>query len=153
MRALEQQKRQLQLNDFLRTQLISRAKIPGIGDSRRNRLLAFGIGSALDVKPNMRIPGFGPTNMSHLLNWRWTCEGRFRFEPGQPVPPVEVQRVNLKFATLKSDLASKLKMGPNALSNLSSGAQGRYLQLVGQLEVAVRRRAQAQADCRTRLKM
>jgi hypothetical protein len=64
------------------------------------------------------------------------------------VPLVEIQRVNLKFATLKSDLASKLKMGPNALSNLSAGAQGRYLQLTGQLEIAVRRRAQAQADCR-----
>jgi DNA-binding helix-hairpin-helix protein with protein kinase domain len=147
MRRLEQEKRQLQLNDFLRAQLISRAKIPGIGDSRKKRLLSFGIGSALDIQRNMRIPGFGPTNMSHLLNWRWTCEGRFRFEPCRSVPAVEVQRVNLKFATLKSDFASKLQMGPNTLSSLSAGAQGRYLQLTGQLEIAVRRRAQAQANC------
>ncbi len=146
MRRLEQEKRQLQMNDFLRGQLISRAKITGIGDSRRKRLLSFGIGSALDIKPNMGIPGFGPTNMAHLLNWRAQCEARFRFEPSQPVPPVEVQRVNLKFATLRTDLASKLKIGLSTLTNLSAGAQGRYLQLTGQLEIAVRRQAQAQVD-------
>ena len=59
MQRLEQEKQQLQLNDFLRGQLLSRATIPGIGAWRRNRLLSFGIGSAFDIKPNMRIPGFG----------------------------------------------------------------------------------------------
>jgi DNA-binding helix-hairpin-helix protein with protein kinase domain len=148
MQRLEREKRQLQLNDFLRGQLISRAKIPGIGDTRRKRLLSFGIGSALDIKPNMRIPGFGPTNMSHLLNWRATCEMRFRFEPNRSVPLLEIQRVNLKIATLRSDLSSKLTEGPTALTSLSAGAQGRYLQLAGQLEIAVHRRAQAHADYR-----
>jgi DNA-binding helix-hairpin-helix protein with protein kinase domain len=148
MQRLEREKRQLQLNDFLRSQLISRAKIPGIGDARKQRLLSFGVGSALDVTRDLRIPGFGPTNMSHLLNWRWACEAQFRFDPSRPVPPMEIQRVNLKIATLRSDLSAKLKAGPASLTNLSAGAQGRYLQLTGQLEVAVRRRAQAQADCR-----
>ena len=86
--------------------------------------------------------------MSHLLNWRATCEARFRFDPNRPIPPVEIQRLNLKIATLRNDLSSKLKAGPSTLTNLSAGAQGRYLQLTGQLEIAVRRRAQAQADCR-----
>lgn len=70
MQRLENEKRDLQLNDFLRAQLISRAKIPGIGEVRKNRLLAFGIGSALDIRRSLKIPGFGPTNLSHLLNWR-----------------------------------------------------------------------------------
>jgi DNA-binding helix-hairpin-helix protein with protein kinase domain len=148
MQRLEREKRQLQLNDFLRGQLLSRARIPGIGPARRQRLLSFGIGSALDVSRNLRLPGFGPTNMSHLLNWRANCEARFRFEPNRPIPPVEIQRLNLKIATLRSDLSAKLTAGPSTLSTLSAGAQGRYLQLTGQLEIAVRRRAQAQADCR-----
>jgi DNA-binding helix-hairpin-helix protein with protein kinase domain len=148
MQKLERDKQQLQMNDFLRGQLLSRANIPGVGEMRRRRLLSFGIGSALDVRSNLRIPGFGPTNMSHLLNWRAACEARFRFDPNRPIPPVEIQRLNLKIATLRSDLSSKLKAGPSTLSNLSVGAQGRYLQLTGQVEVAVRRRAQAQADCR-----
>jgi DNA-binding helix-hairpin-helix protein with protein kinase domain len=148
MQRLERDKQQLQLNDFLRGQLISRAKIPGIGDVRKHRLLSFGIGSALDLRRNLRIPGFGPTNMSHLLNWRATCEARFRFEPNQPIPPIEIQRLNLKIATLRTDLSSTLQAGPNTLTSLSAGAQGRYLQLTGQLEIAVRRRAQAQVDYR-----
>jgi DNA-binding helix-hairpin-helix protein with protein kinase domain len=147
MQRLERDKQQLQMNDFLRGQLISWASIPGIGDVRKSRLLSFGIGSALDIRPNLQIPGFGPTNMSHLLNWRATCEARFRFDPNQPIPPVEMQRLNLKIGTLRTDLSSKLKAGPSTLTNLSAGAQGRYLQLTGQLEIAVRRRAQAQADC------
>jgi DNA-binding helix-hairpin-helix protein with protein kinase domain len=148
MQRLDREKRQLQLNDFLRGQLLSRAKIPGIGQARKQRLLSFGIGSALDIRRDLRLPGFGPTNMSHLLNWRWDCEGRFHFEPNRPIPPVEIQRLNLKIATLRSDLSTKLKAGPATLSNLSAGAQGRYLQLTGQLEIAVGRRGQAQADCR-----
>jgi DNA-binding helix-hairpin-helix protein with protein kinase domain len=147
MQKLEREKRQHQLNEFLRGQLISRAKIPGIGDTRKHRLLSFGVGSALDIKSNLGIPGFGPTNMSHLLNWRATCEARFRFEPNRPVPPVEIQRLNLKITTLRSDLWSQLQSGPTALSSLSAGAQGRYLQLQGQLEIAVSRKAQAEADC------
>ena len=61
MQRLERDKRQLQMNDFLRGQLISRASIPGIGDVRKGRLLSFGIGSALDIRPNLQIPGFGPS--------------------------------------------------------------------------------------------
>jgi DNA-binding helix-hairpin-helix protein with protein kinase domain len=147
MQRLERDKQQLEMNDFLRGQLISRASIPGIGNARKSRLLSFGIGSALDIRPNLQIPGFGPTNMSHLLNWRATCEARFRFDPNRPIPPVEIQRLNLKIAAQRTDLSSKLKTGPSTLTNLSAGAQGRYLQLTGQLEIAVRRRAQAQADC------
>ena len=148
MQRLDREKRQLQLNDFLRGQLLSRARIPGIGNARMQRLLSFGVGSAFDIKPNLRLPGFGPTNMSHLLNWRADCEARFRFQPNQPIPPLEIQRLNLKIASLRSDLSLKLKSGPTNLANLSAGAQGRYLQLTGQLEIAVRRRAQALADFR-----
>jgi DNA-binding helix-hairpin-helix protein with protein kinase domain len=148
MLRLEAEKRQLQLNDFLRAQLISRASISGIGHVRKQRLLSFGIGCALDVRPTLRIPGFGPANLSHLLNWRASCEARFRFDPSRPIPPVELQRLNLKFATLRSDLLTKLKSGPATLSGMSAGAQGRHLQLQGQLEIAVQRRGQAQADLR-----
>jgi DNA-binding helix-hairpin-helix protein with protein kinase domain len=146
MQKLEREKRQLQLNEFLRGQLISRAKIPGIGDMRKSRLLAFGVGSALDIKPNLQVPGFGPTNLSHLLNWRTACETRFRFEPLRPIPAVEVQRVNIRIETLRSDLLKLLKSGPASLTSLSAGAQGRFLQLQGRLEASVNRRAQARAD-------
>jgi DNA-binding helix-hairpin-helix protein with protein kinase domain len=146
LQGLERDKRQLQLNDFLRTQLVSRGKIKGIGFVRKQLLLSYGVGSALDIRPNLDIPGFGPTYISYLMNWRRSCEMRFQYDPSRGVPPVELQRVNLKFTTLRNDLSRKLKQGPTSLTNLSAGAQGRCLQLQGQFEMAYRRFAQARAD-------
>jgi DNA-binding helix-hairpin-helix protein with protein kinase domain len=143
---LEKNKFEHQLNEYLRGQLISRARIPGIGNTRKQRLLSYGVGSALDVRRDLQIPGFGPTYMAYLLYWRGSCEARFKFDPTRGVPPVEIQRVNLKFAALRNDLTSKLKLGPTTLTNLSAGTQGRFLQLRGQLEIGVRRLAQAHAD-------
>jgi DNA-binding helix-hairpin-helix protein with protein kinase domain len=102
----------------------------------------------MDIRRNLEIPGFGPTYISRLMNWRYSCEMRFQYDPSRGVPAVELQRVNLKFTTLRNDLSAKLKLGPASLTNLSAGAHGRYLQLQGQLEIAFRRQAQAQADCR-----
>jgi DNA-binding helix-hairpin-helix protein with protein kinase domain len=146
LQALERDKRQLQLNEFLRTQLVSRAKISGIGFMRRQLLLSFGVGSALDVRPSLQIPGIGPTYISYLMNWRRSCETRFRYDPSRGIPTLELQRINLKFTTLRNDLSTKLKLGPTSLTNLSAGSQGRFLQLQGQLEIAFRRLAQARAD-------
>jgi DNA-binding helix-hairpin-helix protein with protein kinase domain len=146
LQGLERDKRQLQLNDFLRTQLVSRGKIKGIGFVRKQLLLSYGVGSALDIRPNLDIPGFGPTYISYLMNWRRSCEMRFQYDPSRGVPPVELQRVNLKFTTLRNDLSTKLKQGPTSLTNLSAGAQARCLQLQGQFEMAYRRFAQARAD-------
>jgi DNA-binding helix-hairpin-helix protein with protein kinase domain len=146
LQGLERDKRQLQLNDFLRTQLVSRGKIKGIGFIRKQLLLSYGVGSALDLRPSLEIPGFGPTYISYLMKWRRSCEMRFRYDPSRGVPAVELQRVNLKFTTLRDDLSTKLKQGPTSLTNLSAGAQGRCLQLQGQFEMAYRRFAQARAD-------
>jgi DNA-binding helix-hairpin-helix protein with protein kinase domain len=147
MQRLEHDKRQVQLDNFLRGELLSRAKIPGIGNARRQRLLSFGIGSAFDVRRNLNISGFGPTNMSHLWNWRIQCEARFRYQPLLPIPPTEIQRVNLRIAAIRSDLEATLRNGHTALVNLSAATQARHLQLTGQLQIAAARRAQAQADC------
>jgi DNA-binding helix-hairpin-helix protein with protein kinase domain len=146
LQGLERDKRQLQLNDFLRMQLVSRAKISGIGYVRKQLLLSYGVGSALDIRQTLQIPGFGPTYISYLMNWRWSCENRFQYDPSRGVPAMELQRVNLKFTTLRNDLSKRLKLGPASLTNLSAGAQGRHLQLQGQFETAFRRLAQAQAD-------
>jgi hypothetical protein len=80
------------------------------------------------------------------MNWRWSCESRFQYDPTRGVPGVELQRVNLKFTTVRDDLSRKLKLGPTSLTTLSAGAHGRYLQLEGQLEMTLRRAAQARAD-------
>jgi len=146
LQSLENNKRELQLNEFLRGQLISRGKIPGIGYARKQMLLSYGVGSAVDIRRTLQVPGFGPTYISRLMNWRWSCEARFQYDPSRGIPATELQRVNLKFTTLRNDLSAKLKQGPTSLTTLSAGAQGRYLQLQGQFDMASRRLAQARAD-------
>ena len=146
LQSLENNMRELQLNEFLRGQLISRGQIPGIGYARKQTLLSYGVGSAADIRRTLQVPGIGPTYISRLMNWRWSCESRFRYDPSRGVPATEVQKVNLKFTTLRNDLSTKLKRGPALLTTLSAGAQGRYLQLQGQFEMASRRLTQARAD-------
>ncbi|MEY2484190.1 MAG: hypothetical protein QOK24_2718 [Verrucomicrobiota bacterium] len=146
MQKLEQKKRELQLREYLDRQIIRRAGIEGIGPTRVASLLAYGIESALDVRPNISVPGIGDTYRRRLLDWRRLCETNFRFNAAAPVPPQEIQQLNARMATLRNQLVSDLKQGPQALANLGAGARSRIVQLEAQLDVAVKRQAQATAD-------
>jgi DNA-binding helix-hairpin-helix protein with protein kinase domain len=146
MQKLEQKKRELQLREYLDRQLIARAGIQGIGPGRVAALQAYGIESALDVRPSMNVPGIGDVYRRRLLEWRRLCEGNFRFNAAAPIPPQEIQQLNARMTTLRNQLVSDLKQGPQTLANLGAGARGRIVQLEAQLDVATRRVAQAAAD-------
>lgn len=146
MQKLEQKKRELQMREFLDRQLISRAGIQGIGPSRVAALQAYGIESALDIRPHINVPGIGDVYRRRLLEWRRLCEGNFRFNAAAPIPPQEIQQLNARMTTLRNQLVSDLKQGPQNLANLGASARGRIVQLEAQLDVAARRLAQAAAD-------
>ncbi|HVF70045.1 MAG TPA: hypothetical protein VM940_00370 [Chthoniobacterales bacterium] len=146
MQKLEQKKRELQMREFLDRQLISRAGIQGIGPNRVAALQAYGIESALDIRPNINVPGIGDVYRRRLLEWRRLCEGNFRFNVAAPIPPQEIQQLNARMTTLRNQLVSDLKQGPQNLANLGAGARGRIVQLEAQLDVAACRLAQATAD-------
>lgn len=146
MQKLEQKKRELQLREYLDRQIIRRAGIDGIGPSRVAALLAYGIESALDVRPNMSVPGIGDVYRRRLMEWRRLCESNFRFNAAAPIPPQEIAQLNARMTTLQNQLVSDLKQGPQNLANLGAGARGRIVQLEAQLEVAARRQVQAVAD-------
>jgi DNA-binding helix-hairpin-helix protein with protein kinase domain len=143
---LEQKKRQLQLQAYLDRQFIARASIPGIGARRSRTLLAYGVETALDVKPGITVPGFGPSCISSLLAWRDDCERRFKFRASEPIPPQEVHQVNVKMTTLRNNLISDLKQGPQSLSTLSGMAKGRIAQLDAQIDAVAERLGNARAD-------
>jgi DNA-binding helix-hairpin-helix protein with protein kinase domain len=146
MQKLEQKKRELQMREYLDRQLIARAGIQGIGPGRVAALQAYGIESALDVRPRMNVPGIGDVYRRRLLEWRRLCESNFHFNAAAPIPPQEIQQLNARMTTLRNQLVSDLKQGPQNLANLGAGARGRIVQLEAQLDVAVRRLAQAAAD-------
>jgi DNA-binding helix-hairpin-helix protein with protein kinase domain len=146
MQKLEQKKRELQLREYLDRQIIRRAGIEGIGPGRIAALQAYGIESALDVRPNMSVPGIGDTYRRRLMEWRRFCESNFRFNAAAPIPPQEIQQLNARMMTLRNQLVSDLKQGPQLLANLGAGARSRIAQLEAQLEVAVFQQTQAAAD-------
>jgi hypothetical protein len=80
------------------------------------------------------------------MEWRRFCESNFRFNAAAPIPPQEIQQLNARMMTLRNQLVSDLKQGPQLLANLGAGARSRIAQLEAQLDVAVRRQAQAAAD-------
>ena len=146
MQKLEQKKHELQLREYLDRQLIRRAGIEGIGPGRIAALQAYGIETALDVRPNMSVPGIGNTYRRRLMEWRRLCESNFSFNARAPIPPQEIQQLNARMTTLRNQLLSDLKQGPQLLANLGAGARSRIAQLEAQLEVAAKQQAQAAAD-------
>ena len=148
MNKLEQKKRELQLREYLDRQLITRAGITGIGPGRAATLQAYGIESALDVTGSMSVPGIGPTYYHRLMEWRRHCESRFRYNAAQPIPAAEIHQLNVRMATLRNQLLSDLKQGPQLLLNLTGAARGSVVTLEAQIDAALRRRAQAAADLR-----
>ena len=72
LRALENEKRDLQMRKHLEAHKIGRAKIDGVGDGRKMTLRSFGIETAWDVKHNVvkAVPGFGPVLTDKLMRWR-----------------------------------------------------------------------------------
>ena len=149
MQKLEQKKRELQLREYLDRQLIRRAGIEGIGPGRIASLQAFGIETALDVHQNMSVPGIGTAYKRRLMDWRYLCQDNFRFNAAAPIPPQEIQQVNARIMTLRNQLVSDLKQGPQLLANLGAGARARIAQLESQLFVAICRQAQAAADMKS----
>jgi DNA-binding helix-hairpin-helix protein with protein kinase domain len=109
-------------------------------------LQAYGIESALDIRPNINVPGIGDVYRHRLLDWRRLCESNFRFNAAASIPPQEIRQLNARMTTLRNQLVSDLKQGPQNLANLGAGARGRIVQLEAQLDVAVHRLAQARAD-------
>jgi DNA-binding helix-hairpin-helix protein with protein kinase domain len=146
MQKLQHKRRDLQLQAHLGRQIIARALIPDIGPTRSSTLLAYGVETALDIKPSISVPGIGPTFLSRLMDWRYECERTFEFRARDPIPPQEIHQLNVKMTTLSNNLISDLKQGPQSLSTLGALAKGRIAQLDAQIDAAAERLGHARAD-------
>jgi DNA-binding helix-hairpin-helix protein with protein kinase domain len=98
--AADESYRQMRLEEHLRSRLIARAGIPGVGVSWRAMLASFGIETALEVSAESlrRVPALRTEAISELLAWRLESEQslpRSRHSDRQSLAPAE-WRLELK---------------------------------------------------------
>ena len=146
LRKLELGKRELLLNQFLDSCLIVPNVVNGIGHSRKAVLNSHGIESALDIVPNMRVSGIGPTLLAALLVWRRQMEARFVYNPTAPLPATVVAALDQRQRDARLIFEAKLREGPVDLDRLAGYAQQAIERLEASISGLVRTHAQAVAD-------
>jgi DNA-binding helix-hairpin-helix protein with protein kinase domain len=137
-----------QRDRFLDRHRIAHADISGIGQVRAATLLSYGIETAAEVTPAriLAVPGFGDVLTNALLSWRRTVERRFQFDPRVGVDPADVAQVEGELASKKADLEKVLRAGAAELRHLSQQAMQRRQTFQSQVDAALVRFAQAEAD-------
>ena len=108
---LKQNHRQLQLDGFLDRFEIENANIDGIGPGRKRTLESYGIETAKDIIPQRlhTVPGFGPKLIERLTRWRRSVEAKFTFDPGKPIDPNDIARVERNIALLRTKAEAEAK--------------------------------------------
>ncbi|QJX00877.1 serine/threonine-protein kinase [Frigoriglobus tundricola] len=104
----------------MRGQDVTRAEIPGIGESRKQLLVAAGIASAHHVSRSavLAVDGFGPALANAVVAWRDEVSRRFRFDPARDVPLAQLDALAARFSQLQTTLLAR--------------AEGHLAELVGQ---------------------
>ena len=145
---LNKNKRELQLNAFLKKFYINSSNIKGIGAVRKADLASFGIETAADVLKNSVIcaPGFGVKTTKKVIDWRKRIERQFIFNPAMAIDPSEISKVKTKVSNLKRDLENKLLSGPEQLTEIHNNILKKRKTLLPKISTAVKNIAQAKAD-------
>ena len=122
---LERKKRENQLRRHLEKFNIASARIRKIGSGRKVVLASHGIETAADIDEHhlQSVPGFGPTLTSELLTWRRTLEGRFAFNPREPLNPADISTLRGALAKRKVEAENRLRGAVLNLQNTAAYAR------------------------------
>lgn len=123
LRKLDQLKRdqaKIQLERYLDSFELEKAKIEGIGSGRKQLLASYGIETAADVSKASAVPGFGPVLFGRLMDWRATLEGRFRFDPKKGIDPRDIAKIEQEILTERKRLEDQMRVGIAQLQQASS---------------------------------
>jgi DNA-binding helix-hairpin-helix protein with protein kinase domain len=146
MRKLHLKRQELQLQQFLATQLIRNADIPNIGSGRKATLSARGFDAAIHIRGDMTVAGFGTALIASLVAWRRQCESRFRYNPSIPLPVVEVNAVKIKYAQTRQLALAELRGGAARLDSLENKTRSAASEARIEILNLARAHAQAIAD-------
>lgn len=122
---LEKTKRERQFTSYMKSQSIERAKIPGVGQSRKATLASYGFANALDLKNRRvpKLPGFGPSLVGEVEAWASSVGQKFAFNPAAPTEPHLVQQVKSTITMERVELEQKLANAPDQLKSLCESAE------------------------------
>ncbi len=122
---LEKTKRERQFTSYMKSQLIERAKIPGVGQSRKATLASYGFANALDVKNRRvpKLPGFGPSLVGEVEAWASSVARKFAFNPTARTEPHLIQQVKSTITMERLGLEQKLANAPDQLKSVSESAE------------------------------
>ncbi len=122
---LEKTKRERQFTNYMKSQLIERAKIPGVGQSRKATLASSGFANALDVKNRRvpKLPGFGPSLVGEVEAWASSVGQKFAFNPTAPTEPHLIQQVKSTITMERVGLEQKLANAPDQLKSVCESAE------------------------------
>ncbi|WP_320196140.1 hypothetical protein RMR10_022935 [Agrobacterium rosae] len=122
---LEKTKRERQFTSYMKSQLIERAKIPGVGQSRKATLASYGFANALDVKNRRvpKLPGFGPSLVGEVEAWASSVAQKFAFNPTAPTEPHLIQQVKSTITMERVGLEQKLANAPDQLKSVFESAE------------------------------
>lgn len=149
--AVEKERRELELKEFLERFQLRQASVRDIGPGRKATLQSYGIETAADIAYHSieKVPGFGPALTRHLMNWLGQCETKFRFDPSRPISAYlryeTERRIQEKIRQLKEQLAqmeSKLNLAERRCAEKLRSVQARAVQ-------HARQRDQAKANLAT----
>jgi DNA-binding helix-hairpin-helix protein with protein kinase domain len=143
---LKQKNKQLQLEEWLDSNLISDHDIPNFGAERKRRLAHYGIETALDVRYSLKIPGIGHVLLGHLLDWRRRVELQFAYDPNRPINPKRVQEIDDGLAHRKLEIEKAFKSAQTDFSALNQRAGVAFRSAESQLGQALRLQAQAKVN-------
>jgi len=145
---LERNREKQQKKQFLESFQIDRAKIPGVGPSRKVMLESYNIETAWDVEEKrvLRVPGFGPALTREMVNWRRSVEAKFRFDPRKGIDPQEIAALDRDIDNTKRKLQNNLMNGPQALEQIRAHILAQRQVMKPQLDAAAKALAQARAN-------
>ena len=137
-----------QKQKFFDTCFLDNASISGVGPARKAALLSFGIETAADVTKRrvMQVRGFGVSLTRAVLDWKASCERRFKFNPAAAVSDADRNAVRAKYATKRVALERSLAAAPTQLRQFRQNAEAQLATLNPQVEVAAKKLSQVQDD-------
>jgi len=148
LRDLEARKRESQLHAFLDRFEIEDARIKGVGPALKSTLESNGIETAADISYDkvLAVPGFGPTKTKALVDWRRTCEQKFRFDPSKEVDRTAIAAVERDILSTRMKLEGILTNGAAELTRVRLTTLARRDAMRPRVAEALRALAQAQFD-------
>ena len=148
LRQLHANKRQVQLEQFLQSQLLESAQIKGIGKGRLASLSAYGIDTAWDVKAARirQVPQFGEVLADRLLTWRRSVERHFAYDASRPLPPDVTARVDSEMNDRRRLIVEDLKRAVRQLEDARVTEAAEAAAAAGRLREASMALIQARTD-------